>query len=337
MLLYLLLFLNLIGCGVSMSNELGPLKLSGDQYWKDPSTLMGKIELDRIRSRADGMLLDAPDVVYLDIHPSIPLICHRSGESRKLHQFSLNSTAQIVVSHLETGKVLMVKLGESPDRVGPEPSPGWATEFLEVDLLQIANLGPKLGQYAVRILCGPESSNLRYISIYPSSSARHSKDVREQLMLMRSEPEISSGMPEIQNDKIRVLGKSQLTPESRGVEMNVIKESDNHHKIRVQFQVAGLPRFEVASQTLGQQNKTTIAIAYLPVGLFVFNEHREVVVKSTLNIPAAQISRNPTGESVLDGAVSIEVPELEEQIRKGKPLDLWISTMSYISHFHWRP
>src|SRR5690349_18401853 len=83
-----------------------PFKLSGEQYWADPMGLPHVREyasaLARQTNKGQGIQLDAPSKIYRDKHKTVPLLVLHSNSFANLDYFTLDRTAQVVTSHLET-------------------------------------------------------------------------------------------------------------------------------------------------------------------------------------------------------------------------------------------
>lgn len=323
----------LLGARKPMTLEKGPLNLSGEDYWEEPLTHKGDIGFKRIRAEADGMVLDAPPVVDLSVHSTIPVLCHRSGPTEKLFRFNLKTTAQLIVSHLETGDVQLTKLAPSPDRrTDSPPSPGWTTDWLEVDLDQKADLGPKMGRYAVWTVCGPEASNVRIIDLRPSGLALNSREFREGIRELNER-----GHAEISADRLRMSDfrhlplKKAEAPESHWT-LTPEPDPNGFSRLHLCFRIQGLTGFvyEEGKQPYGDDGRKIYG--HIPALIFGFNPSRNLWFKSALDVPIVEMPSGPRSHPILSGNVTFRIPASDRKDFFAAPLDVWVTAMDQGAH-----
>src|SRR5690554_7523327 len=59
------------------------LPLKNEQYWDDPEFMISDKKYERMINCIDGFLVDAPEIVFLDKHQSVPMICLHTAETSK--------------------------------------------------------------------------------------------------------------------------------------------------------------------------------------------------------------------------------------------------------------
>jgi hypothetical protein len=330
-----LLAIHLILAGNAMSEEKGPLHLSGEQYWNNPLSFKGDIGLDRLDAHADGMLLDAPPAVNLSTHKTIPLVCHRSGDSEKLHVYNLETTTQLVVSNLENGKIQLVKLAESPARRNePPPSPGWSTDWLEVDLAKQVDLGQKVGRYLVWLACGPEASNERTIELYSDTFKISTQPYLDKIQSIRKGG-IQKNEPPASFDFHHTQVKST---ESKEMEWVLGQEKGPHGegRLRIRFRIAGLPGFLIPAQEMKSDPDGRPIYGHIPMLVFGFGKNRLLTLKSLVDLPIVEKPEGPSDHRILSGDISFHLPSLEKPGIRDEPLDVWAVALDHRAYLQFK-
>lgn len=313
----------------------GPLGLEGEQYWNKP--LQQKSAMDFGSSLVDkdveGIFIDAPAMIYQDKHGTVPLAAFRSGSTRKLQRYSLRTTTQLVLIHLETGKAQMAKAAETPptDADQPEPSPGWAMENVEVDLAASMDLGPRLGRYAAFMVCGPERSNPRTFALFPSVESEAAKETRESLALLRKQG--GPPQPLINGKTVDLIHEPMKPAEGKDAvwKLSHFPDGQGKHRIHLEFQLEGLPRFAYPKDRPHLDEKGKRVYANLPLLLAGFNENRSLVLVKNLGLPVMAEPGGEEGKPILSGHVSMDLGTLMGPKPAAKALTLWAISMDQLS------
>ncbi len=318
----------LLGCGQRMANEIGPLGLSGTEYWNDPLFHTSDKSDKMMNEQKEEMVIDAPGKVFLDSHTTIPLVCLRSL-NKEFYRFRLKTTTQLIVTHLETGKIRCTKLGLSPARIESPPSPGWMVEDILVDLNEIMDLSPSLGHYDAWIVCGPEASNQRGFQIYPSKEAENRKETIRALMELRAIPSLDE--PKNQPPRIDLINSIDMDFKADETVWKLTQEKDEKGKarLRLKFKIKGLPRFNFPKDKPIIDASGKRVFASLPIHLVGFDEDRTLIISERVNIP---IINNPSGDNErpwFSGNVAIALKPLLNPNQKPKLLSFWAICMNH--------
>lgn len=317
-----------------MSDKKGPLNLSGEQYWNDPLSFKGDIGVDRLEAHVDGMLLDAPSTVNVSTHKTIPLVCHRSGESEKLHVYNLETTTQLVASNLETGMVQVVKLAESPSRNNePPPSPGWSTDWLEADLAARVALGQKIGRYSVWLVCGPDASNKRTVELYSEQLKPGSQSYSDKLREIRNnatpkyDPAVAAKF-DFQPSKISGNDDWVFTQE---------KGPHGETRLRIQYHVIGVPGLIFPPQEKKSDPAGRRLFGHLPMQVFGFGKNRTLSILSKVDLPLLEKPEGSSDYPILSGNISFVLADLKRDGIRDKPLDLWAVALEHRAYLQVKP
>lgn len=308
-----------------------PFGLEGEQYWNKPLQQQGALDFGSalVDKDVDGIFIDAPSKVYLNQHKTVPLAAIRSGSTGKLQRFSLNTTARLVLTHLETGKIQIVKPGETPvpDPDEPAPSPGWTVQDLETDLAESLDLGPKLGRYAAWMVCGPESSNQRVFALFPSVETESGKETRESLDRLRHEG--GPPLPLLIGKTVDLIHEAQNPPEGKAPVWKLSDEPDaqGRHRLHLEFHLEGLPRFAYPKDRPHLDERGKRVHASLPLLLVGFDENRSPVLVKNLGLPVVAEPGGEEGKPILSGHVSLDLGALVKSRPSSKTLSLWAFSM----------
>lgn len=321
----------------------GPLGLEGEQYWNKPLQQRSAMDFGSslVDKDVEGIFIDAPARIYQDKHGIVPLAAFRSGSTQKLRRYSLRTTTQLVLIHLETGKIQMAKAAETPptDADQPEPSPGWAMENLEVDLAASMDLGPRLGRYAVFMVCGPESSNLRTIALLPSAESEAAKETLESLALLRKE----GGLPQplLIGKTVDLIHEPLKPVEGKEAvwKLSHILDGQGKHRIHLEYRMEGLPRFAYPKDRPHLDEKGKRAYANLPLLLAGFDENRSLVLVKNLGLPVMAEPGGEEGKPILSGHVSLDLGTLLRPNPAAETLTLWAISMDQrsMAKIEWAP
>lgn len=310
----------------------GPFGLEGDQYWNKPlqqksAMAFGSSLVDK---DVEGIFIDAPATIHLDKHGTVPLAAFRSGSTLKLRRFSLRTTTQLVLIHLETGRIQMAKAAETPpmDVNEPEPSPGWAMEDLEVNLAESMDLGPRLGRYEAFMVCGPESSNPRTITLFPSVETEAAKATLESLALLRKEggppqPLLVGKTVDLIHEPVKPAGGKEAL-----WKLSHMLDGQGRHRIHLEYHLEGLPRFAYPKDRPHLDEKGKRIHANLPVLLAAFDENRSLVLVKNLGLPVMAEPVGEAGKPVFVGHVSLDLGTLVKPGPAAKALTLWVFSMN---------
>lgn len=308
-----------------------PFGLEGEQYWSKPLQQQGAMDFasDLVDKDVDGIFIDAPPTVYLDQHKTVPLAAIRSGSTAKLQRFSLNTTTRLVVTHLETGKIQIVKPGEAPvpDPDEPAPSPGWTVQDLQVDMAEALDLGPRLGRYAAWMICGPESSNQRVVALFPGIEAEAGKEAREGLARLHREggpPQpllIGKTVDLIHEPRKPADGKTPVW------KLSLVPDGQGKHRLHLEYRLEGLPRFTYPKDRPHLDEKGKRVYANLPLLLVGFDENRSPVLVKNLGLPVMAEPGGDEGRPILSGHVSLDLGALVKRKASSKALTLWAFSM----------
>ena len=306
----------------------GPFGLKDEQFWNKPLWQEPVVDfrVDLGDGLHDGMFLDTPDRIYADRHKTIPLAMIRSARTDKLYDYNLRTTTRLVVSHLETGTIQVVKVGEpGPAKKRPD-SPGWASTELEADLMSIADLDPGIGSYQVMLLCGPESSNRKTFSMYPSLALEKDKTTLLALEKLRKE----GGSPARTVDPI-ALDLRKAVPSSPGGPARwkaaLNRTPNGEVRLSLEFNLPILPRFilPLDMQEVNPDGSKTRVI--LPVFLAGFDENRSLCLSVFLGLPIGDAPKGASDTPVLASAMDLSLSALLGKAMPKKILTVWALSM----------
>lgn len=311
-----------------------PFGLSGEQYWSEPFgqpqvSAFGNDLLFKM-GEGRGLHIDVPAKVYRDKHKSIPLVAFQSDETRIIHNYPLRKSAHMVLAHLETGKINMAKAAETPmkDPNAPdgEPGPGWVVDQVLADAAD-AGLGPGLGRYAVFMISGPDASNTRAFSVFPSAAAETASETKVALKGLRHEggpvqPLASTKRLRLRHEPMPPLKDGvmpfQLAPDTTG---------QSPHRVHLGFRLAGLPRFVYPKDKPVQDDEGKRVFANLPVFLVAFDGDRTPVLIELIGLPIAAGPGLDPEAPTLAGHLSFDLETLIKPQKPGTKLTLWAICM----------
>lgn len=322
---------NNVASGKEKSSDAGPLGLSGDQYWNDPTSFIEDIIDQRMMTSQDGFLIDAPGKVFLDQNKTVPLVCLHTAETNKFVRHSLMTTTQLISVYLETGDVRLVKLAESPAmRDTRQHPPGFSNRSLAVDLKELLSIGSYPGRHAVSLLCGPEISNTCIIEIIPGRGRELVDDYQRQIAALRKE-----GPPLSLDQTYAELHIKQHLPinvsDGKIVwSVTQTKEGSSDFRIKLMFSIPGLQRFLFREKRpLDPEGKEVVAA--LPVALVGFNEERALVIFKKFPLPIIAQPAGDMNNPILSGNTSFLLSSFVEPGGSDKKLSLWCISMECAS------
>ena len=321
--------------GIQMSDgaDKSLFGLSEDQFWHEPIKQKPAVAFSTALLFDDkrGIFIDMPQVVHLDQHKSVPLCGFRSDDKEFLYRFQTAQTCKLVVTHISTGNIEVVQVDKTPDIRPNPPSPGWFIESLDLNLLEQLNLGPKLGKYTARILCGPDSSNSRSFELYPKKGSKQLPETKSRLDLAGKAG--GPPLPPISVKKFDVGFSAQLHFPGTGPVWEVVAQDSNPAEIRIElkFQVSGLPRFVYPKDKPHMDENGHRVYAALPVHLLAFDENRIAVVSEKLGLPVLAPPSGSSENPILEGRISLGLSGLLNQNRKPKALSIWVISMGHFA------
>lgn len=311
-----------------------PFGLSGDQYWAKPmdqaSVIAYGTDMAFKGREGRGIHIDVPPKVFLDKRKTVPLIAFNSNSLSDVHHFALRKTASIVLTHLETGKVGMTKAADTPVRdlnePDGEPEPGWTVEDLVADAAE-AGLGPRLGRYAVFMLNGPDASETRTFSVFPSAAAESASETKAALKALRVEGGSPQPTASVKSLRLRHEPLPQLKDGAMPWQLAAGPGATEGHRVHLGFRIAGLPRFVHPGDKpiLDEEGKRVLAT--LPVFLVAFDENRIVAFSRHLGVPVIAGPGVDPEAPILAGHVSFDLETLAKPLKAGSKLTLWAIAM----------
>lgn len=309
----------------------GPFGLQDEQFWSKPLWQQSVVDF-RIKlgdDLADGMYLDTPDRIYADRHKGIPLAMLRSGPTDKLYDHNLRTTTRLVLSHLETGTIQIVKLAEPGTPKKRPTSPGWTSTELEVDLKALADLGPGLGSYQAMLLCGPEASNRKAFALYPSPALEKDKTTQESLGKLRKE----GGSPARLVDRLTLdLKKSSPAPSDAPAWKAALKRTPKGDvRLALEFHIPVLPRFILPPEKQVANPDGSKVKAVLPVFLAGFDENRALCLGTFLGLPIEDAPAGSPEKPVLASALEFSLTGLLGAALPKETLTVWALTMDQVT------
>lgn len=329
---FALLFFHMMGNKMPEANIdmiKGPFGLKDEQFWNKPLWQQPVVDFritlgDKLH---DGMFLDAPDRVYGDRHKTIPLAMIRSALTDKLYDFNLRTTTRLVLSHLETGSIQIVKVGEpGPPKKRPT-SPGWASTELEADLKDIADLGPGLGTYQAMLLCGPQASNRKAFALYPSPTQEKDKSTLTALEKLRKE----GGSPAPMSDRIALdLRKATPSPDQTDAaawKAALKRAPKGEVRLSLEFNLPVLPRFILPPEKQVANPGRSNVRAILPVYLAGFDENRSLCLNVFLGLPIEDAPKGTPEKPILASAMEFSLSSLLGSALPKETLTVWALTM----------
>ena len=312
----------------------GPLGFSGDQYWKDPLSNTGDIGEHRLFNHISGMLIDAPEKIYLDKFKNIPLVCLRTDDRKKMVNYSFNSTTYVFSVYLETGKIIISKLKEKRIRLtDQEPSPGFTCDWHVADLQKLLSLGTLPGKHNVMLLCGPEISNNQVVEIIPGSEKEDIDNYKKQIEQLNNESMPLPFKKAYTELKIKHHELTESDNEKKQIfEVSKTKENESDYRLTVDYSIAGLKRFLFAEE-LPKTPDGDDVFASLPVGIAVFNKDRVFVLFKELSLPVITKPEEKNCFLVFSGKVSFLLSSLLFDIVDAgvdlEELTIWFISMKH--------
>lgn len=323
----LILLLIIWGCRMGLKDSVsdnGPLGLSGDQYWNNPTSLIDSVIRLRMINSIDGFLIDAPEKVFLDKNATVPLICLQTAETNKFVRHSLETTTQLVTICLETGKVNIKKLAPSPATQDlRQHPPGFSCGTLALDVR--GNVSE--GRYSFMLLCGPEKSNERIVEVIPGSDKKTIEEYKKRIHEIQSFGAETAFLYDHSQIKLQNL---PLTTDTLPIMLKWQKNSNNEIEISLTYNIEGLPRF-----VFDKENKVTAdgktVYAALPVTFIGFNGNRSFVLNKETILPVTTAPKGTVEKPSLCGNVLIPLLEL---LPYGTPekLSLWCICMEHAAY-----
>lgn len=315
------------------SEEPGPFGLKGEQYWQEPLWQKSSRQFAAalLHDDVEGIFIDAPSKVYMNRHNTFPICAFHAGSTERLQKHSFHSTIQLVVSHLETGIIHIVKPGLNPGNPEPESSPGWLVQDLEVDIFSILDLNPKLGRYSAWILNGPEKSNQRPFELYPSSESERSPEVLARLELLRKEG--GSPQPLFQGKNWGILHQASNPKEESIPLWKLTKRPSGKSpfQIDLEYRIEGLPRFLLQKDKPPLDKSGKRIYANLPILILGFDGNRELVIKQDIGLPVRDAPEGAVEKPILSGHATIDVGLMLEGKKPVKSLTIWAIAMDHRS------
>lgn len=313
----------------------GPLGLSGDQYWQKPLHQDSVLAFgaDLLSRDVEGIFIDAPSKVHLDKRGSVPLSVLRSGSTQELFRRPIAAVGQLVVVHLDSGALQAVKAGDPPhpDPDFEEPSPGWSVEPLHVDLAESVNLGPGLGRYAAYILSGPEASNLREFTLFPSAEAETEPETAEAIRQLRE-----TGGPSLSLllRKSADLIHEATVPEADPFplwKLSHFQDAEGRSRLSLAYRLEGLPRFVYPKERPHLDETGRRVHANLPVLLLAFDGKRALLLRKAIGLPVVTAPSGDPERPVLAGHASLDLGKLLDLRRRPEGLTLWALTLDQMA------
>jgi len=314
---------------MTISEEPGPFGLKGEQYWQEPlwQKSSRQFAASLLHDDVEGIFIDVPSKGYMDRHKTFPVCAFHAGSTEKLQKYSFHSTIQLVVSHLETGKIQIVKPGLAPGTEEPESSPGWLVQDLEVDIYSILDLNPKLGRYSAWALNGPECSNQRLFELYPSSESERNPEVLARLEKLRKEG--GSPQPLFQGKNWGVIHQAPKPMDGAIPHWVLSKQQSgtSPYQIDLEYRIEGLPRFLFQKDKPHLDKSGKRIYANLPILIIGFDENRSLVIKQDIGLPVMNAPEGTAENPILSGHATFDVGLMLEGKKPVKALTLWAITM----------
>lgn len=319
----------------------GPLGLQGDQYWSKPLEQPGPMAFGErlVDKDLDGLFLDAPPHVPLDKRRSIPLVVMRGGETVRLYRNPLRAIGQYIAVHLETGRIQMAKAAETPPREteSEEPSPGWSMESLESEFSEVLDLGPRLGRYRVRILCGNQSSPARDLELFPTADPAAPQEIQKGLTRLREE-----GGPPHAPLQGKTLGLAHAgapagDPKDPLFKIAVSPDAAGRPILHLAYRLLGLPRFVFPTDKPRLDADGKRIHASLPVLLAGFTEEGHAAFQLATGLPVMAAPGGDPKRPLLAGQLSLDLKALAGPAWKGKGLSVWAFAMDQAAQAAYRP
>lgn len=303
----------------------GPFGLKDEQFWNKPSWQKPVVDFrialgDRLH---DGMFLDTPDRIYGDRHASIPLAMIRSARTDKLYDYNLRTTTRLVLSHLETGTIQIVKVAEAGPAKKRPASPGWASTELEADLKKLADLGPGLGAYQAMLLCGSQSSNRKAFGLFPSPTLEKDKATFAALDKLRKE----GGSPARLADGIALDIRRTAPPSDQAHAVlwsTALKRTPKGEiRLSLEFSLPVLPRFILPADKPAVNPDGSNVRAILPVFLVGFDENRSLCLNIFLGLPIEDEPKGTQEKPILTASIDFSLSSLLGAALPKETLTVW--------------
>jgi len=150
----------------------GPLNLNDADFWVDPRRTRAEIEQPLLRADHEALLFDAPAVVTIDNHDSLPTQALRVASLATLRQWPFRESAVIVGVDLVNNVVQAALAIEPPDRqVEAMPrsdapaQAGMGSETYTIELRNRLNLPWESGRFQARLIVADQMTPARDIEL----------------------------------------------------------------------------------------------------------------------------------------------------------------------------
>lgn len=309
----------------------GPFGLSDEQFWNNPmrQKTTGEFGDSLMGNDVDGIFIDMPGKVMLETHQTVPLVGFQSGSTEKVFKFNFKTTVQVIVIHLESGKISLTKPVASPAKAGPKPSPGWTIRELEIDLGKIIDLSPKLGHYSVWLVNGSDASNTRQFRIFPNSPGGSSTEFLARTADLRMEG--GSPYPLVPNGVFDLRQNPTSAPMDPGPIWNLKFDTSIafHPRLELEYQIEARPRFVFPKSDSHLDETGNRVYANLPIMILGFDENRSIVIFEKIGLSVISKPGGTPENPTLGGRASFAIQSFMKGKSIPKRLSVWAVTLDH--------
>ncbi len=311
-----------------MSNEIGPLNLTGNQYWENPLKHAGDVGMKRLVNDDEGIIIDIPPKVYLDEKSAIPLICLWTQDKQMAQKRSLATTTWLVLTHLETGNTQVVKLARSPDVRDDGPvSKGWINEWHVTDIKDIVHLGPSLGKYCAWLVSGSQVSNIRNFELYPNRKAEASEETRDRVSSLRKGIGDSGFTGGGYSPLVTIDVDVPNTAAQNSISISPERIVGGGLQLKVTYKIKGLEKYLIPPTKLTKDKLGRIFYAWVPLTLIGFTREYDFAYENTLLVPVVEKPKGSPESPLLEGTASILLFK-DPEFLSSSVANVWATTLN---------
>ena len=294
-----------------------PFEMSDEDFWTNPDKNLSTLAGTRVRSRRPGLLTDSPKTIPIKQREQWPYLVLQTGDTHELYKVPFSEHA-VVTAYSPSEGILYAaraipKMGPAVDS-GPLPSPGFTSNFENVDARAVLGIPWRNGRYVLTTVIRDQTSNRVTVELVSSLSQYADQEVQKYLAAQEKQhpPRPVSPPPSDARVFYQKTGRSATPPIDPGVVLSVDRVIEALPGARAELRGSFLlpvKASDVIPRSAVKGDEPSIT-AVVPISLLILGSEDAIPETLPLVVPSYMPTTERDGVTFATGQFTINLAQM---------------------------